>query len=228
MNDVSCLVLAGGLGTRLRSVTGDQLPKVLVEIKGTPHLETLIRNLDSLGFSEIVFSLGHLSTAVIERLARISAKTPIRTLIEDTPLGTGGAVICNLAEINSDIIVIVNGDTIFDFSPEDLMGGLSKDVDAIVLVFPVKGTTLIGNIELEGNLVSEIGPTFTKGSGQYRHAGVTIVKRTPLMSEEYRETPFDFELEVLGPLVKRGRVRAVVGSSFIDFGTPEDYLKAND
>ena len=85
------IVLAGGLGTRLRSVVADR-PKVLAPIAGAPFLAHLIRHLRAEGVRDVVLATGHLSEQVE---AFVAADAPdgmrVQCVREDEPLGTGGA-----------------------------------------------------------------------------------------------------------------------------------------
>ena len=227
MEDTSCLILAGGLGTRLRPIIGNNVPKVLAEINGEPHLYQLVRNLDNLGLKEIVLSLGHLASSVSSALPGIKSKTPLRAIFEKTPLGTGGAVINSLQEIQSENILVVNGDTIVSFSLQDLKDLLSNEIDAVALVAPVLAKNEDGNVELSNEYITSIGLVKDTLSLKFRHAGVTLIKKRAMEDHKYPDPPFDFELYVLGPIVGRKSLKAKIGKTFIDFGTPEDYRKAN-
>jgi mannose-1-phosphate guanylyltransferase len=104
-------VLAGGLGSRIRPVLGDT-PKLLAPIGGRPYLNHLLDWLHMFGARRIVLGLGHGAAAVLDYLkARPAADFDIRPVVEPTPLGTAGAIRFARAELHSDPVVVVNGDT---------------------------------------------------------------------------------------------------------------------
>jgi NDP-sugar pyrophosphorylase family protein len=111
LGPVDVLVLAGGLGTRIRPVLGDT-PKLLAPIGGRPFLSYLLRWLTKFGARRVVLALGHGAAAVQEYLLdfRCSA-LEITTVVEPQPLGTAGAVRLARARLRSDTVMVMNGDS---------------------------------------------------------------------------------------------------------------------
>jgi mannose-1-phosphate guanylyltransferase len=108
---IDVLVLAGGLGTRIRPVLGDT-PKLLAPIGGRPYLRHLLDWLRKFGARRIVLGLGHGAGAVLDHLkAQPAADLDILTVVEATPLGTAGAIRFARAELHSDPVLVLNGDT---------------------------------------------------------------------------------------------------------------------
>jgi NDP-sugar pyrophosphorylase family protein len=105
---VDVLVLAGGLGTRLRGAIGD-IPKVLAPIEGRPFIDHLFDLLAPFEARRIVFSLGHLAEKVV---AHVEGMERVETVIEPEPLGTAGAVRFARDRLDSDPVMIMNGDTL--------------------------------------------------------------------------------------------------------------------
>ena len=111
-NRVSAVVLAGGFGTRLYPLTENK-PKPLVKILDTEVLDFLLEKLESEGVTSITVST-HFHSEKIEKLCR--EKHPSAECKKETvPLGTAGGVkFCR--DIDSDYILVVSGDAVFDFS----------------------------------------------------------------------------------------------------------------
>src|SRR6185437_16680686 len=88
---MEAVILAGGLGTRLNSrLTG--LPKPMAPIAGRPFLEILLDALIGAGCSRIILSVGHLREVIINHFGESYRGVPVRYVVEETPLGTGGAI----------------------------------------------------------------------------------------------------------------------------------------
>ena len=87
-----CLVLAGGLGTRLRSVVGNETPKALAPIHGQPFLAWLLRWLSQQGVTDVVLSVGHGQERIKNLFFERCFEMSLTFVEEDEPLGTGGAI----------------------------------------------------------------------------------------------------------------------------------------
>jgi mannose-1-phosphate guanylyltransferase len=114
LSAVDVLVLAGGLGTRIRTVLGET-PKLLAPIGGRTYLDYLLDWLARFGPRRVVLGLGYRAEAIAAHLARREHKTPaIEILVEPQPLGTAGAIRFARPALASDPALIVNGDSFGD------------------------------------------------------------------------------------------------------------------
>ena len=114
LNAVDVLVLAGGLGTRIRQVLGDT-PKLLAPIAGRSYLDHLLDWLARFGARRVVLALGHRAEAITEHLARRAPEAiAIETVVEPRPLGTAGAIRLSRPKLRSDPVLIINGDSFAD------------------------------------------------------------------------------------------------------------------
>jgi dTDP-glucose pyrophosphorylase len=104
------VILAGGLGTRLRSVVSG-IPKPMAPIKSKPFLEYLINYWSSQGITHFVFSTGYLSETIESYFKNHWGKSTISYSREKSPLGTGGALAQAIRQIQSDNTLVLNGDT---------------------------------------------------------------------------------------------------------------------
>ena len=109
---MECVVLAGGMGTRLRSVVRD-LPKCMAPVAGRPFLAWLLDDLLENGFDHIILSLGHLHEAVEEWVAQQPFCEKVTCTVESEPLGTGGGMRNALTQCVEEDIIVLNGDTLF-------------------------------------------------------------------------------------------------------------------
>ncbi len=94
---MECIVLAGGLGTRLQGVIGNY-PKCMAEIAGKPFLYYLFKYLQSQPISRVILSLGHKHQIITDWLNTYTWNFTIDTVIESEPLGTGGGLRLALSE----------------------------------------------------------------------------------------------------------------------------------
>ncbi|PIN86249.1 hypothetical protein COV19_05565 [Candidatus Woesearchaeota archaeon CG10_big_fil_rev_8_21_14_0_10_44_13] len=131
------VILVGGLGTRMRHLTDDQIPKALVMLKGKTLTEHNIENLKRMGINEIVLSIGHHAEKVKAYFgdgSRFGVK--ISYVVENEPLGTGGWMnLIDKKEFKSTFMVL-NGDDILKLGKEGMAGfqGLHKENNALVSI----------------------------------------------------------------------------------------------
>ena len=117
---MEAIILAGGLGTRLRSAVPD-LPKCMAPINGVPFISYLIDNLINEGVTNFIFSLGYKSELFISFLEE---KLPMKNyliVIEDEPLGTGGAIKLACKKAKDENVIALNGDSLFKVNLKELM-----------------------------------------------------------------------------------------------------------
>lgn len=107
------VVLAGGLGTRLRAVVAD-VPKPLAPVAGRPFLERQLAEFAQRGVQRTVLSLGHGADAIRARIGPRFAGMDIVCEVEAQPLGTGGALRAALARCDEPGVLVANGDTWLD------------------------------------------------------------------------------------------------------------------
>ena len=109
----TCIILAGGMGTRLQSVVNDR-PKVMAEIEGKPFLSCLLDILLRQGIKNVVLAVGYKREFIVNYYNYKYKDIELKYSIEDAPLGTGGAIRQALDYAEDENVFIVNGDTYFD------------------------------------------------------------------------------------------------------------------
>ena len=230
LNDIDVVVLAGGLGTRIRDTLGDT-PKLLAPIGGTPFLDILLGRLGHFGARRVILGLGHLGGKVAEYL---ESHTPegmdMITAIEPEPLGTAGALRFIASHIESDPVMVMNGDS---FTGADLCDFVEahrgSDAEGSILAAEVEDTASFGRLGVspEGRVLefSEKDPDQT-GPGLI-NAGVYLFDAAMMEKIKTMEGP-SLERDVFQAL-DPGTLGAVVGQGpFIDIGTPEDLQRASE
>jgi D-glycero-alpha-D-manno-heptose 1-phosphate guanylyltransferase len=212
------IVLAGGFGTRLRSVVKD-LPKPLAPIHGEPFLQFLMDNWIRQGVQEFVFSLHFQAESISEFLLEAYPDVKIRTVVEPVPLGTGGAVkyaIDKLALEGS--FLVANADTWLSNGVLDIQ---CMEAPSISLV-AVDDVGRYGAVEVNDGFVSSFSEKGSNGAGLV-NAGVYH-----LAAEHFDGfgPKFSLETSVLAGLVDKSTLKAcVLSAEFVDIGVPSDYEK---
>ena len=109
---MQAIVLAGGLGTRLRSAV-PELPKPLAPVAGRPFLDHVLQWLSENGAGEVVLAVSYRWRAIQRAFGHRAHDMTLRYSVEQEPLGTGGALVQAFTELDDDHAVVVNGDTLF-------------------------------------------------------------------------------------------------------------------
>jgi D-glycero-alpha-D-manno-heptose 1-phosphate guanylyltransferase len=220
-----CIVLAGGLGTRLRSVVADK-PKCMAPVGAHPFLYYLLQYLHRQGITHVVLSLGYKSEQVIDWCNQAGLPLELSFAIEAEPLGTGGAILLAQQHLKGNEFFITNGDTFFEVPLQDLYAFHQKKNSALSLALkPMLQFERYGSVRLNEN--AEIIAFLEK---QYCAEGL-INGGIYLTSSQYIQTlnlpeQFSFEKEVLEAQVKSGSLYGFVSDTyFIDIGIPADYEK---
>lgn len=226
--EITVAILAGGRGTRLRSVVSVR-PKVLARVLGRPFLTYLLDQLAEAGAREVVLCTGYMSDRVEELLGKRYKTLRLFYSKEEDPLGTGGAIRHALEHFASDPVLIMNGDSFVD---ADLILYLhwffEMERDASLLLVKVPDTSRFGRVTTaEGGLIlgfEEKGTHFGPG---WINAGMYILKKKLLESIPPGK-PFSLEREFFPRLAEKCLYGYQSGGEFIDIGTPESYAGAEN
>lgn len=223
------VILAGGLGTRLRSAVAD-VPKVMADVGGRPFLEYIIDQLRHAGVDDAVVCVGYRAEA-IERHFGDGARWGIRLAysVESQPLGTGGALRLARPMLSGDRWLVMNGDSFFDISLA-LLGAAHRPAQTPVTIAlgRVADARRYGEVTLssDGLITAFVEKPATQAPVPgLINTGLYIIER-PVFDLIPADRPASFERDVLPQLVG-GRLRgAVFDGYFIDIGVPEDYARA--
>lgn len=223
------VILAGGLGTRLRPVT-TQIPKPMVPVAGVPYLEHQLRLLAEQGFADVVLLTGYLGEQIEECFgdgSRLGLQ--LRYSREPTPLGTGGALREARSLLASEFLVIY-GDSYLPIEYSAAVDRLRDTHASGVLVLyhdPSGETDVPGNVAIDGNdYVVRYDKSGTKDPElRYIEAGVLALRRSVLDLMPATGV-VSLEQEIFPQLIaQRGLVGLPTTQRFYDIGTP-DRLRA--
>ncbi|EAI4303032.1 D-glycero-D-manno-heptose 1-phosphate guanosyltransferase [Campylobacter lari] len=214
---MQAIVLAGGLGTRLKSVVQD-LPKPMAPINGKPFLAFVLEYLKKQGITEVVLSVSYKYELVQECFKDEFDGMKIRYNIEKELLGTGGAIKDALKLIQNQAYIL-NGDTIFDIDLKKLVLNDSKICIALKQMqnFDRYGTV---NVDDQGIVTSFKEKVFKKRG--LINGGLYLLKKD-IFDNFDLEKKFSFEefLQVNHKILKIQT--QIFDDYFIDIGIPEDY-----
>lgn len=226
MNRVTAVILAGGLGTRLRLVVADR-PKVLAEIHGRPWIAYLLEELNHYGVSEVILCTGYLGEQVKQTLGEYYDTVHISYSQEHQPLGTAGAVRHALTLITSDLVLVMNGDSFCQTDLNDLYAKhLQRDAIGTLVLTYVPDTQRYGQVCLdgEGRVLQFIEKARGEGSG-WINAGVYLLDRRVV--ESIPAGIFtSFEKQIFPDWVGGNIYGYLSTGLFLDIGTPESYALA--
>ena len=224
--DCTALILCGGLGTRLRSVTG-QLPKALAPVRGRPFLHYVFGYLRTQGIADIVLCTGYGAEQVAAQCgdgARFGVS--LRYSQEPEPRGTAGAIKHAEALIGSSSFLVLNGDSIVPAALDRVTELHQQRGAAISMVLTaVADQARFGSVRLDddGAILGfhEKGLT---GPGLI-NAGIYLIERS-VLADVPAGTNVSIERDVFPGRVGRGLYGVVTPGPFIDIGTPETYGEA--
>ncbi|MDD4683867.1 MAG: nucleotidyltransferase family protein [Bacteroidales bacterium] len=219
------IILAGGMGTRLKGVISD-IPKPLAPVNGLPFLTYLIKFLKKEGIKHIVLSVGYKWEMIKEIYGDSFEGIDISYAVEKEPLGTGGGIALALKETTQDDILILNGDSFIDFDLKSFYDFHKKENAALSFVLKeMNDFERYGSVEVKGNKIIEFREKKHIDKGLI-NAGAYIGKRN-IFDGLNLPDKFSFEQDYLEKKVKEGLFFGYKTKGyFIDIGIPEDYNKA--
>ena len=221
MNTSHAVVLAGGLGNRLRSMTGDRVPKVMIEVGGRPFLDYKLLGLARLGISDVHLLIGHHADQVRDHVGNGSRYGLCVACVEDGPmlLGTGGAV-RRILDALPDAFWLTYGDTHVVAPLAEVENLLSDGTDGVMTVIENADRWEQSNVSLEGDRVATYAKGDPPGTHRWLDYGLLLLRRTAF--EPFGEGEVVDLRYVIDRLVAADRLAAwPVTERFWDIGTPE-------
>jgi D-glycero-alpha-D-manno-heptose 1-phosphate guanylyltransferase len=229
LDRLTVILLAGGLGTRLRGIH-PELPKPMIPVAGRPFLEWSIRYWCQQGLRRFIVSTGHRSEVVSRFLdGQPFPGASVAAVAESHPLGTGGAIRAAASTpACSDPFIVGNGDSLLLADIPKAIERLDEaGTDGLILGVETDDTSRFGSIEAGPG--GQLARFREKCAGQgLINAGVYVLRRQLLDLFPFRE-PLSLETEVFPALLSAGAAIRVVPTSapFLDIGTPESLAAAD-
>jgi len=228
ISELPAIILAGGLGTRLRPATGD-MPKAIVPVAGEPFLNHLLSRLDHAGIRRAICCTGYGAEQIRQTMGEKFANIDLAYSKEDQPLGTAGALSQSAEHWHAEFALVMNGDTLFDLDlPAFLEWTASKrDIRACLALAPTPGINRYGSVSTndEGGITR-----FEEKGGQssgWINAGIYLLRRT-MLDEFPAARPLSLEVDIFPALIGNGLYGFRQQGRFLDIGVPEDYRAAEE
>ncbi len=223
------VILAGGLGSRLKSVVSDR-PKPMALVAGRPFLAHQIEYLTGQGVQRIVLSVGYKKEQIIQHFAHRYGGVEMAYGIEESPLGTGGGLLRALQQCDqNETVLVVNGDTWFPLDIAPMMRlHQKKQADVTLALRKGAGEGRYGGIDLDGS--QRIVNFSSQGEeGDYINGGAYLIGpvcQRRWLAEGVRNCSLETDLLESG--IREGlRCFGFPSSAaFIDIGLPADYARA--
>jgi len=220
------IILAGGLGTRLRSAV-PALPKCMAPVNGKPFIGYVIDYHQKQSVDKFILSLGYKSEAIIEYITNDYPALNVQFAIEEEPLGTGGAIYLSTTKATEKNVFVTNGDTMFEVNLADLLDRhIETNSDCTLSLKPMTDFDRYGVVELN----NDHSIASFKEKKHYEtgliNGGLYVLNVASFLAESF-PAKFSFEKDYLEELYLKRKMSGLVQDAyFIDIGIPQDYLQA--
>jgi D-glycero-alpha-D-manno-heptose 1-phosphate guanylyltransferase len=219
------IILAGGLGTRLRSVVND-VPKCMAPVNGIPFINFIVSYLKNEDVTKFIFSLGYKHELITAYLDKTFPELVKHYSIETEPLGTGGAIKKACEFVSAENVLALNGDTLFNIDlPGFLKEHTEKKTECTVALKEMKNFSRYGAVELnKENLITAFHEKRYCEQGLI-NGGIYAIQ-TKLFLNKNLPAIFSFEKDYLEKFFPDNKIAGIKKDYyFIDIGIPEDYQK---
>ncbi len=227
---MQAIILAGGMGTRLRPLTYT-LPKPMLPIAGRPALAHIVDALAQAGCEEVIITTNYLAELIEERLVQMNLPIPVHCVKEDKPLGTAGCI-KNLESRLADEFIVVQGDAVaeLDYSAF-LKYHRAKESDVTISVIRVKDTREFGVVatDEDGRILRfQEKPRPDEAFSDCANAGFYVLKKE-LFAAVPAGVPFDFARQLFPQLMREDRrfYAWEMHGFWVDIGRVGNYIEGN-
>jgi len=221
------IILCGGAGLRLRSVTC--APKSMATVAGRPFLDLLLLQLKRHRFERVILAVGYRSGTIRSHFGERVFGLQVAYSTELGPLGTGGALRQAADLVESDLVLVMNGDTYTDTDLQkfEQLHRLSQ-ADVSVLVVPVDGREDCGAVMVDhDDRIAAFCEKKKSPGSKFINAGMYLM--SPQTAQDLPSgVQLSLELEVFPQWLAAGKhIRAHADkANCVDIGTPERYRTA--
>jgi D-glycero-alpha-D-manno-heptose 1-phosphate guanylyltransferase len=225
---IEAIILAGGLGTRLRSVIHD-VPKPMAPVNGKPFLYYLLNYLHSEGIKRVILSVGYKHDVISSFFGSHFKSMDLVYAIEEQPMGTGGAVKLALSQSSEESVFILNGDTFF---PVSLTGLREKHyqlgAEITLALKKVENNDRYGSVCLGADLFIESFKEKSASAETLINGGIYLLNKKSFLDNVPGDR-FSFEKDYLEKVVSTHCLGGCIFDTyFLDIGVPDSLQKAND
>ena len=203
------VIMAGGKGSRLRSITNDEIPKPMVPVDGKPLLEYQVEALKEYGIKKIVMIVGHLGEKIMEHFKDgKDFGVDIDYIVEKDPLGTAGAFYYLKDKTDAKDFLLVFGDVFFDIDFDRMEDFHFKNAALTTLLAHPNGHPYDSDLIQTDDNGKVIGFDSKNNVRDYWYdnmvnAGMYVINRE-LLELVGEPVKIDFEKDILANQVKNG------------------------
>ena len=228
-DNLDVVILAGGLGTRVRDVLGNK-QKVMAEVGGRPFLYLLLDQIWTLHVPAATIATGYKSMSVSNTLGHDYRHMKLNYSEESHPLGTGGALKKAASTLNKEWLLVMNGDSFIDLNFNSFISWHTKQNEphCSIVLTKVQNPNRYGLVEVNasgivlGFVEKPLDPDNQPG---FINAGIYLFHRSTLASLP-RSTVFSIEQDFFARNKNITISSYVTDGVFIDIGTPESLAQA--
>lgn len=223
---IEAIILAGGLGTRLRAAVPD-LPKCMAPVKGRPFLDYVIDYFLQQGIGRFIFAVGYKQESIVQHLNDQYPTLSYAVSIESNPLGTGGGIRQACRYGSNDNILVANGDTFYQLNIASLLSSHRRfQADCTIGLKPMHCFDRYGAVALHADQsIKDFQEKRYYESGLI-NGGVYALNRNQFLKEALPAV-FSFEKDYLEQFTGKKRFYGYQDDGyFIDIGIPADYERA--
>ena len=228
-NNLTAIILAGGLGTRLRKVISDR-PKVLAEIEGRPFIFYILDMLKKYSVvTDVVISTGYMGNLLNKEVGADYNRLKIKYSSEDKPLGTGGAIKLASKMINTDYCLVLNGDSYIDCDLNELfLYHKANNSDITIVSKMLDNISRFGSLDIDkkSGVINSFREKEMIHKNGYINAGIYLMNKSLFKTFPYNDQ-ISLEYDMFPNWVINNKILSYISDSdFIDIGTPDSYERA--
>jgi D-glycero-alpha-D-manno-heptose 1-phosphate guanylyltransferase len=222
------IILAGGFGTRLKSVVSD-VPKPMAPVNGKPFLYYLLNYLHAEGINRVILSVGFKHEVISDYFGDRFKSIEIEYSIEDQPLGTGGGIWLALNKCSEDIVFILNGDTFFPISLSRLRETQIKSGAVTTIALKNVGkNNRYGTVSLDEDSFIKSFLEKSETPESIINGGIYCVDKPKFLNYQFNER-FSFEKDYLELEAPNHNIAGCIFDSyFLDIGIPDSLQQAQE
>lgn len=225
-SNMQAILLAGGLGTRLKSVVSDR-PKPMALIDGRPFMEYVIHQLSLYGIMDIIFAVGY-KGSMVEDYFRDGSDFGFHAsyAYEEELLGTAGAIKHAGKLVTESQVYVLNADTFYQIDYSRLRElKEERNLDMALVLRQVADVSRYGQAVLEDNLLTAFNEKTQEPRPGTINGGIYLISQSLL--DEIPKGKVSLEHDMIPKWMKEGKALGGIVNEgyFIDIGVPEDYYK---
>ena len=219
------IILAGGLGTRIRSVTKN-LPKVMIDLNGKPLLEHTFNYLKNFNVQNVILAVGYKKEYIKKYFGNQYENINIIYSEEKEQLGTGGAIKKALNYTDEENVIVMNGDLLVNVDLDELYRchiNQENDVESTLTIKKMQDYERYGTIVEEDGFIKKFKEKEYTKEG-FINVGIYVINKSKFVNEN-PEKIFSIEKDYFEKITKIKKLYTYKYSGeFLDVGIPEDYI----